>query len=351
MFRTLRITGACALVCLALGLTHASRKGGRADPGASERTGITNCESHRDQRPRIAELLKIIRGLATTVHDEAAIVGAIRELGCLRAKEAAADLSEKLDFEWRDHRKMYLRYEMPAPEDEYPAIRALVTIGPFALPAIIHALASRERSEEFRWNAIYAIGGITDADAYKGITWRILFLASERETDPHRRERLREVAEKVVPRSVEKRREFFESVLERIKNPVNQTKWRSSVVEGVVELAEDRPWEVAEDLVSLLDFHVTGLALIEGAPLEAQYPAVKALIQAGPLALPVLVEAANAPGLSEQARSNAVYAIRHIAEDYETTRALLRLLSPEHLKKAERLKELIDKTPASKPRL
>ena len=70
------------------------------------------------------------------------IIDAIKELGAMRAESASGPIAELLDC------RFDVKWEGEA-EDSYPAIGALVTIGEHAIPSIVDAIASRDRSDRF----------------------------------------------------------------------------------------------------------------------------------------------------------------------------------------------------------
>lgn len=115
------------------------------------------------EQTTVQELVAIVDDPSLAKTDRSKVVDAILELGERRATGAVPTLSEKLDFHINAG-GLFLTQEIPAPEIEYPAVQALLSIGEPSVPGIADALALRIRSETFVVNALYTVMEILDGN-------------------------------------------------------------------------------------------------------------------------------------------------------------------------------------------
>lgn len=112
---------------------------------------------------KIARLVAMVEDENLAQTDRSKVVAAIQQLGEMRAHVAAVVLAEKLDF--HVNKEGIIRHnEPPSPDEEYPAVRALIQIGDPAVPSVIGAVAANERSPLFLRNAAYTIIKITGGE-------------------------------------------------------------------------------------------------------------------------------------------------------------------------------------------
>jgi hypothetical protein len=118
--------------------------------------GLASSRSERDRADslRVEELIDILDDVYLAETNRSRVVAAIVELGEIRALAAAPALAEKLDFH-RSGSGIMKSTESPSVAAAYPAVAALVQIGPQALPAIRAAVEFGARSETFMLNAEY----------------------------------------------------------------------------------------------------------------------------------------------------------------------------------------------------
>lgn len=118
--------------------------------------GLALSPSERDYANslRVEALIGIVEDVYLAETNRSRVVAAIVELGAMRALAAAPALAEKLDFH-RSGNGIMKSTESPSVATAYPAVAALVQIGPQALPAIRSAVEFGGRSERFMLNAEY----------------------------------------------------------------------------------------------------------------------------------------------------------------------------------------------------
>jgi hypothetical protein len=115
---------------------------------------------------RIAALVAIVRNTDLVAKDRTKVHNAILRLGRMKALEGAEALAERLDLHLTPSGRIS-SIGIPTPDQEYPAIKALVAIGEGALPHITDALFAQKRSAQFKRNALFAVIMIMDLDLAK----------------------------------------------------------------------------------------------------------------------------------------------------------------------------------------
>jgi hypothetical protein len=109
-----------------------------------------------EEKKKLHRLISIVLDADIAENDRPKFVDAILKLGEMKAIEVADLIVDKLDFHMTATGIMK-NDDIPGPEDEYPAVKALLRMGAQSIPYIIKAITCQSRSKEFIDNAYFLI--------------------------------------------------------------------------------------------------------------------------------------------------------------------------------------------------